>query len=228
MGTLKLGYKLKNIIDKQIVLSSCWLLLAVVMLGSIGAVAADLGQAHDWQMGFQAPATSIMERVINLHQIVFYVIAGICIFVLLLLGYVVFRFNEKANPTPAKWTHNHLLEAIWIIVPFIIVLVILIPNIKLMYLMDKNDKPDTTIKVIGNQWFWTYEYPVHKLEFESRMIPLDKVSKKAGHVRLLSVDNPLVVPAGPRLRLLVTSNDVLHAATIPSWGFKVDAGSWAI
>ena len=144
-------------------------------------------------------------------------------FVLALLVYVVLRFNEKANPTPSKTTHNTVLEVAWTIIPIFILVAIAIPSFKLLYLQYTFPKPDVTIKATGNAWFWAYEYP-DQGEFEIASYALsDEDAKAQNKPRLLAVDNEIVVPVNKVVHVLVPSNDVIHNWTIPSFGSKIDA-----
>ena len=132
------------------------------------------------------------------------------------------RFNEKANPIPSKTTHNTLLEVAWTVVPIVILVVISVTSLKLLYFMDKTHNPEMTLKVIGHQWYWEYQYPEHDdLAFESYLIPEDEL--KEGEPRLLTVDNRLVLPVNKNIQVLVTAGDVLHSFAMPSLGVKKDA-----
>jgi len=132
------------------------------------------------------------------------------------------RFNEKANPTPTKTSHNTALEVIWTIVPIIILVAIAVPSFKLLYFMDKTGKPEMTLKVTGSQWYWSYEYPdFGKIAFDSQIIP--DADLKPGQKRLLEVDNRVVVPVDTNIRVLVTANTVIHAWAVPALGIKIDS-----
>ena len=139
---------------------------------------------------------------------------GVVLFVLALLVYVCLRFRRSANPVPSKRTHNAAIEIIWTIVPVLILVVIAVPSFRLLYFMDKTKDTEMVIKVTGNQWYWNYEYPDEAISFDSTIIDEDDLAPD--QPRLLSVDNPLVVPAGTRIKLLVTGNDVMHSFFVPS------------
>jgi len=145
------------------------------------------------------------------------------LFVTALLIYVMIRFSAKNNPNPSKTTHNSLVEVIWTVVPVIILIVIAIPSFRILY--TQQDIPidaDLTIKATGYQWYWGYEYPDNDgMYFDS--LPLEEDELTEGKLRLLSVDNPLVVPAGAVVRVQVTSSDVIHNWAVPSFGVKMDA-----
>jgi cytochrome c oxidase subunit 2 len=172
----------------------------------------------------QEAATPVMERMTDFHNFLFIIITAVCVFVLGLLLYVMVRFNAKANPKPAKFAHNTLIEVIWTVVPIVILIVISVPSMKLLYYGDRTAEPEMTIKMTGYQWYWGYTYPDHDdLEFMSYMIPEDQIDPSKGQKRLLSVDAPMVVPVDTNIQILTTSADVIHAIAIPAFGVKSDA-----
>ena len=179
-------------------------------------------EPYDWQLGFQAPSSDVMRSILSLHDFVLIMMTVITIFVLLLILYVVFRYRKKANPNPSKRSHNAILETLWTGIPVIILVVMAIPSFKLVYQQDVIPEADMTIKVIGHQWYWEYQYPEHDdIAFESYLIPDDEL--REGDVRLLTVDNNLVLPANKNIHVLVTAGDVLHSFAMPSLGIKKDA-----
>lgn len=190
------------------------------LLLSANAWAQSTSGPSPWQMGFQTPVTPVMERVQDLHQMLLVVISCVTLFVLLLLGYVVIRFHKKRNPIPSQTTHNALLEVVWTVIPVVILIVIGIPSLKLLYFMDKTANAELTIKVVGHQWYWTYEYPDHHIAFDSLMI--DPKELTAGQKRLLEVDRRVLVPVHTPVRLLLTSDDVIHSWAVPALGVKKD------
>ena len=126
----------------------------------------------EWQLGFQQPASQVMQNVFDLHNFVLIMMTAITVFVLVLLIYVSFRFRKKANPNPSKRTHNALLETLWTAIPVIILIFMAVPSFKLLYEQDVIPEVDMTIKVIGHQWYWEYQYPEHDdLAFESYLVP---------------------------------------------------------
>jgi cytochrome c oxidase subunit 2 len=129
--------------------------------------------------------------------------------------YVCIRFRAARNPTPSRTTHNTLIEILWTVVPVIILVIVAVPAFKTLYYGDRTYEPDMTIKVTANQWYWTYEYPDQDIAFDSYMIPKEEIDP-ATQTYLLSVDNPLVVPVGKKIQILVTSNDVMHSFFVPS------------
>jgi cytochrome c oxidase subunit 2 len=194
------------------------------------ALAAPLGYAdsthvvepHNWQLGFQEAATPVKHRIEGLHDILLVVITCISAFVMVLLVYVMLRFNSRSNPVPSRTAHNTWIEVAWTVVPILILFGIAIPSMKLMFYMDKTQDAQMTIKVTGHQWYWSYEYPVYdNVGFDSNLIPEDQL--KDGQKRLLDVDNRLVVPVGTNVRVLIAGSDVMHSWFIPSFGVQMYA-----
>ena len=204
-------------------LSGFFLLIAGLLSASAAfAGENDFGIASEWQWDTQAPATDMMANMISFHNLTLWIIGAVVVFVSALLLIVIFKYNAKANPIPAKLTHNTFIEISWTVVPIMILVVIAIPSFDLLYKQRVIPPADFTIKATGNQWFWTYEYPDHgDLSFDSVMIP--EAELKEGQPRLLAVDNEIIVPINKTVRLIVTASDVLHAWTIPSFGVKIDA-----
>jgi len=187
----------------------------------VGMQNASADQPVPWQMGFQPAATPVMERIHELHSMLVVIIVAITLFVLALLIYVAVRFNEKANPVPSKTTHNTLLEVAWTVIPIIILVVISVPSLKLLYFMDKTHNPEMTLKVTGHQWYWSYEYPDDGgFTFDSVMV--DEEDLEEGQTRLLTVDEEVVLPVDTDIRVLLTSDDVIHNWAVPSFGIKID------
>lgn len=183
------------------------------------------GHPEPGQIGFEEAVTPIAHEMHFFHNwILLPIIIGICLFVLGLLAYVIFRFNEKANPVAAQTTHNSTLEVAWTVLPVMILVVIAIPSFRLLTHQIVAPQADLTVKVTGKQWYWTYNYPPDEgggFEFDSYLIP--EADLKPGDIRQLSVDNEAVVPVGKTVRLLVTAADVIHSFTIPSFGIRIDA-----
>ncbi len=195
---------------------------ALAVLGMFLACGAQAELAKPWQLGMSEPASTSMEHIVWLHDFLLIIITVITLFVLALLIIVMVRFNEKANPVPSKTTHNTLIEVAWTTIPVLILIVIAVPSLKLVYFLDRTDEPEVTVKTIGNQWYWSYEYPDANagFTFDSVMVPKDQL--KPGQIRLLSVDNPVVLPIDTNIRVLMTSNDVIHAWALPQLIYKVD------
>lgn len=175
-----------------------------------------------WQLGLQTPASTQAQQLYDFHTLLMWVITIITLFVLVLLLICVFRFNEKANPVPAKWSHNTLIEVIWTVVPVLILVGIAVPSYRVLYDLDRTDDAELTLKITGNQWFWTYELPDYDISFDALPLPDSDIDVAAGQHRLLETDRHVVLPVDTNIRLLFTSNDVIHAWTIPAFGVKVD------
>lgn len=193
-----------------------------------GAMANGMGQSAPGQMGLQEAATPIAHELHSFYDLTNTIIIAIAIFVLILMLYVMFRFSEKRNPTPSTTTHHTLLEIAWTVVPILILVVIAIPSFKLLMNQYTYPKADLTIKAVGNAWFWEHEYPDHgNFSITSNMLTDDEVAERTQKgipsPRLLSVDNEVVVPVNKVVHVLVTSNDVIHNWTVPSFGSKIDA-----
>jgi len=186
------------------------------------ASSANASQPKEWQLGFQEGVTSLMNDIVWMHDyILLPVIIGISLFVLFLMIYIFIKFRESKNPNPSKTTHNVMLEVLWTVVPCLILVVIAVPSFKLLYKEETIPKADVTLKAIGYQWYWGYEYPDENIVFDSYMIE-DK-DLKEGQPRLLAVDNEVVVPVNKVVKVMITANDVLHAWALPSFGVKRDA-----
>jgi cytochrome c oxidase subunit II len=200
--------------------------LATAMLPLAVQAQTAEGQPYPWQIGLQAAADERMRDIIGLHNFVLYIITAVCLFVLALLVWIMLRFNAKANPTPSATTHNTTLEVLWTIVPVLILVTIAIPSFRLLYFEDVIPKADMTVKAIGKQWFWTYQYPDNgNFQFDALLVP-DRRSQPIvpnGPPRLLGTTNHVVVPVGKTVRLITTGADVIHSWAIPAFGVKMDA-----
>nr|WCH57754.1 cytochrome c oxidase subunit 2 [Hypnea pseudomusciformis] len=179
-----------------------------------------------WQLGFQDPATPIMEGIINLHHDLMFFICIISIFVTWMLSRTLWHFKHTRNPIPSSLVHGTLIEMIWTITPAFILLIIAVPSFSLLYAMDEVISPAITIKTLGHQWYWSYEYSDYHTEdgecinFDSYMIPEEDLL--TGQYRLLEVDNRMVVPINTHIRIIVSAADVLHSWAVPSLGVKCD------
>jgi len=179
-------------------------------------------QPKNWQLGFQDSASQGMTEIVSFHNnILLPVIIAISVFVLFLMIYVCIRFRASKNPNPSKTTHNVAVEVLWTLIPCLILIVMAVPSFKILYKQDTIPKADVTVKAIGYQWYWGYEYPDENIIFESYMIKEDEL--KENQPRLLTVDNEVVVPVNKVVKVLITANDVLHAWALPSFGVKRDA-----
>jgi cytochrome c oxidase subunit II len=180
-----------------------------------------IGIPHDWQMGFPASFTPVMEHVASLHDLLLVIITLISLFVLVLLVYVVFRFHASRNPVPTTTTHNTVLEIAWTIIPILILVVIAIPSFRLLYYGDKATDAAMTVKVTGHQWYWQYEYPDQgNFSVDSRILAeADRAKQKPDEPRMLAVDNEMVIPANTVVRIIGTAADSMHGWTV--WGFGI-------
>jgi cytochrome c oxidase subunit II len=183
-----------------------------------------LGQPTPYGIGFQPAGDGIKRSVIFFHDdILLPIITAISLFVLGLLIYVCVRFNKRTNPTPSRFTHNTTVEIAWTAAPVLILMFIAIFSFRLLYAYHDMPNPDMTVKVTGNQWYWNYAYPDNgAFTYDSLILPEDK-AKAAGKPYRLGVDNPLVVPEGAVVRVLVTGADVIHDFALPAFGLKTDA-----
>ena len=207
--------------------------------------------ANDWQLGFQLPATSIMEGIISFHDDLMVFLTFILVAVVYILAVCLYFFaRTKKNNTAIRFTHASTLEVIWTIIPALILIIIAIPSFSLLYSMDEIIEPIFTIKVLGHQWYWSYELIESESlqallspftsgtaetmsfitsageSFDSYMIPEDELYTRddlLSQIRLLTVDNHLFIPTEMPTRILVSSADVLHSWAVPSLGVKIDA-----
>ena len=192
----------------------------VVLLITPSVVMAN--QPKKWQLGFQEPASQTMRDIVWFHDYMLLpIIVAISAFVLFLMAYAMVRFRASRNPNPSKRTHNVLVEIVWTLVPCLILIVMAVPSFKVLYSQDTIPKADVTIKAVGYQWYWGYEYPDENIIFDSYMIEEKDLAE--GQPRLLATDNVVVVPVNKVVKVLITANDVLHAWALPAFGVKRDA-----
>jgi cytochrome c oxidase subunit 2 len=179
--------------------------------------------AAPWQLGFPKPASPVMEELVWLHNdFLLYIIGVITAFVLVLMVIIAIRFNRKANPVPSKTAHNTQLEILWTVVPIFILVAIAIPSLRAHYFIEDESNAEMTLKVLGYQWYWHYEYP------DQGGFGFDSYMKKENELgpdehRLLAVDNHVVVPVDTKIHVLLTGADVIHAWAVPAMGVKRDA-----
>ena len=180
-----------------------------------------------WQISFQEPATPVMEGIINLHHEIFFYL----IIIFSLVGWMLVRtlvsYNEISNPKPNRFSHHTVLEVVWTLLPAVVLISISVPSFALLYAMDEVIDPAITVKAIGHQWYWSYEYSDYSsneedsIVFDSYMIP--ETDLEEGQLRLLEVDNRMVIPVNTHVRVITTSTDVIHSWAVPSFGIKIDA-----
>jgi cytochrome c oxidase subunit 2 len=187
--------------------------------------------AEPWQFGLQEPATPIMESMIDFHNYIMGILIVVAVLITWMLARALYLFNEKSNPIAQKFSHDPILEICWTIFPAFVLLLIAIPSFTLLYSLDEVIEPDLTIKIVGHQWYWSYEYTdfailgkkkgTFSLGFDSYMVKTEDLLE--GTFRLLEVDNRLLLPINVHIRLLITAADVLHSWAVPSFGIKIDA-----
>ena len=188
-----------------------------------GAAFAAVGAPTPGGLDLQEPATAIMREITDFHNFLLPIIIVVSVFVLALLLWVVVRYNAAANPTPKKFTHNMTVEVIWTIVPVLILVAIAWKSFPLIYKQERIPaNAELTLKVVGNSWFWNLEYPDLGVSIAANLLPEDE-ARAQGRPYLLATTEPLLVPVDTTVRVLVTSNDVIHAFAMPAFGVKEDA-----
>jgi cytochrome c oxidase subunit II len=220
---------------------SAWMTAGIISLsGSLAMAGEDPVRPVDKGINFQRPVTEVARDIQWMDDFLLIIITVITVFVTALLLIVIFRFNRKANPKPATFTHNATLEVVWTAIPVLILVIIAIPSLRLLFLQLDVPEPDLTIKATGNQWYWSYEYPDAGVEFDSVIVAggfstwedvmADEAAKaeieQYGVTRkdwLFATDTNLVVPVNAVVNVKVTSSDVLHGWYVPAFGSKIDA-----
>jgi len=195
-----------------------------MMSGQALAIPAPVaGRPVDGAIDLQAAATPAAQNIHDFNNFILFIIIGISVLVLALLVWVMVRYNRRANPTPKSFTHNVLVEVVWTVVPVLILVLIAARSFPILYEQERTPPTELTIKAIGNSWFWQYEYPELGVQVASNMLPADDSQLSAERPYLLAVDSPIYVPIDTNVRIQVTSNDVIHSWTVPSFGVKQDA-----
>ena len=210
----------------KILIKVCVIWAVIVELFSYTAYA---DAATPWQYGLQDPATPVAEGIIHFHHDLMFILIFVVVFVGWMLFRTLYHFEASKNPVPGDVVHGTTIEIVWTILPALILMVIAVPSFALLYSVDELTDPALTVKIVGHQWYWTYEYSDYSvddlgeetLEFDSYMLPEDELQR--GHLRLLEVDNRMVLPVDTHIRLIVTAADVLHCWTVPSFSVKMDA-----
>jgi cytochrome c oxidase subunit 2 len=184
--------------------------------------------AEDWQLGFQDSASPVMEEIVNFHNYVMIYLTFILIATSWILAETMRSYGKSKKIIAHKYLiHGTTIEIIWTVTPAIVLILIAFPSFKLIYLIDEVIDAGITIKVIGHQWYWSYEYSDYadqdgaSIEFDSYMVPTSDLEE--GDLRLLEVDSELVVPTNTHVRVILTSADVIHCWAVPSLGVKLDA-----
>ena len=180
-----------------------------------------------WQLGFQDSASPSFTGIVELHNTIFFFLVVIAVGIFWVLGSTIYYYSSKNSPIVHKYlNHGTLIELIWTITPALILIIIAFPSFRLLYLLDEVVSPTITIKVVGHQWYWSYEYSDYvnesgeSIEFDSYMIPDSDL--ELGQFRVLEVDNKVIVPVDTHVRIIVTGADVIHSFTVPSLGIKID------
>jgi len=183
------------------------------------------GIAEDYGVDLQNPVTEVAQDVYNMHAFVTIIMALITLFVLGLLVWVCYRYSAKKNSKPSKTVHNTLVEILWTAIPVLILIIIAVPSFKLLYKQDVIPEPDLTIKAIGYQWYWGYEYPDNgNFSYEAFMVQSkEELEEEKPYKRMLTTDTKVVVPINKIIRVQVTAADVLHSWAVPAFGVKTDA-----
>lgn len=183
---------------------------------------------NPWGIYFQESATPAMEGLVELHDNIMYYLVIILFTVGWILYCIVKRFISKKSPISHKYLdHGTYIELFWTATPAIVLMLIAFPSFKLLYLMDDLDDPSMSVSAMGHQWYWSYEYPDfldqndETIEFDSYIVPDSDLEK--GALRMLEVDNRVILPELTHVRFIVSSGDVIHSLACPSLGIKVDA-----
>lgn len=199
-----------------------WLIACVsVGLFSLSSAWAQsvVGAPRPWEMGMQRSFSPIKDRIIGLHDLVLVIITLITLLVGVLLIIVMTKFSARKNPVASQTTHHTLLEVVWTVAPVLVLVIIAIPSFRLVYYEDRTASPDLTVNVTAHQWYWEYSYPDQgNIDIESRYVTDDDL--KPGQLRLLDVDNQMIIPVGKRIRILTNSTDVIHSFFVPSLGVQ--------
>ena len=230
-GLFRRGLKklLSGTAAKAVAAAAAAVVIPGIVLAPTFALAQDLvGQPTDKSMNWQPAATSLKAHTIWFYNgILFWTITAICLFVLGLLLWIIVRYNKRANPVPAKFSHNTVIEVLWTVVPVIILVVIAFYSLSLLREYNDMPTPDVVVKATGNQWYWTYDYPeLGVSDVEARLLP-DASDLKKAHAKhipyLLETDNYMVLPVGKVIHIETTGADVIHSWTVPAFGVKIDA-----
>ncbi|MEX2518083.1 MAG: cytochrome c oxidase subunit II [Paracoccaceae bacterium] len=198
---------------------------SAALVAGMATAQESIGKPHAGGVGFQPAATELARDIYWFDAILHWLSLGIVVLVVGLLAIVVVRFGAKKNPTPARFTHNALLEVAWTGAPIVILVVIGAISLPILYKQLTIPEADLTIKATGNQWYWSYSYPDEEIEFDALMLAADDLQTNgySADEYLLAADTAVVVPVNANVHVLVTGSDVIHAWTVPAFGVKVDA-----
>ena len=199
-------------------------LISIISKKAISA--ENVGQAVPWGLNLREPFSPFMAESVTFHNEFLWLVSIISLFILALMVIIVLKYNAKSNPEPSKTTHNTFLEISWTVVPVLILVLMAIPSFKLLYRGDVVPEAHMTIKAIGHQWYWSYEYPDHgNFTYDAWLVQDEEDLEDQSRLftRLLTTDTRVVVPVGKIIRVQVTSTDVIHAWAVPSLGVKKDS-----
>ena len=218
---LNISNNVKRIYSLILLFTSVYPVLLIQKLSAI----EPQGVATDYGIDLQNPVTEVAKDVYSMHAFVTIIMAVITLFVLGLLIWVCYKYSARKNKNPSKTVHNTLVEILWTAIPVLILVVIAVPSFKLLYKQDVIPEPDLTIKAIGYQWYWGYEYPDNgNFAYEAFMLQSeDELEEDKPFKRMLTTDTKVVVPVNKIVRMQVTAADVLHSWAIPAFGVKTDA-----
>ncbi len=206
---------------RRLIAALTFMMMAPWLMGGAFAQAPGgvIGAPKPWEMGPQPAYSALKRQIIDLHDLVLVIITVITIFVAALLVWVMYRYSAHRNPNPSRTSHHTMLEIAWTVVPVLILVVMAIPSFRLIYFLDRTPNPDLTVKVIAHQWYWEYNYPDNgDFAIESRYVRDEDL--KPGQLRLLEVDNQMIVPVGKSVRILTSSADVIHSFFVPALGVQ--------
>jgi len=224
-----------NLISFNNILFLCFILALILLQYSLGLGVLLLDAPEPWQMGFQDSASPGYARIVEFHDYICFFLVVISVGVFWILSLIIYYFRVPSprsnkfdrNIVLKYWTHGTIIELVWTITPSIILMIIAKPSFALLYLLDEVISPAVTLKVVGHQWFWSFEYSDYEtesgdpIEFDSYMIPENDL--EAGQLRLLDVDNKVILPEDTHTRIIAQGADVIHDYAVPSLGLKIDA-----
>ncbi len=201
------------------------------LMATLGATASRaqelevIGQPQPGKLSLQPAATDVAHATQSLDNLLLYISVGIAVLVAVLILWVIVRYNKRTNPTPKRFTHNTPLEIAWTLVPVVILVFIGANSLPVLFKQQEIPEGDITIKVTGNQWYWSYEYMDDGFSFDAFMMAKGDLAANGYDESLykLATDNAVVVPTGKKIVMEITGSDVIHSWTIPAFGVKQDA-----
>ena len=199
-------------------------LLSVMLSAMFSLFTQNVNAAY--QLNLRAPHSEIANQIYDLHMLIVYVCLAILVVVFGVMFYSIYKHRKSAGHEAAQFHEHHLLEVVWTIIPAVILIAMAVPATKTILAMKDTSAADMTVKVTGHQWKWEYDYIGKDVKFISNLATTqDQIDNKAEKSEnyLLEVDNPMVVPVGKKVRVLLTASDVIHSWSMPSFGVKQDA-----